>query len=379
MALISRFMRFAFLPILDFVLVYAGIFLMKNYWSFNFSIHYPEAFLLIAVPVYCLIWVITIFFSGGYDLPIKPARIVRGIFIGTILILIVYALLPEELRFSRALILLGAFWASAVIVTSRFIMNLFSKKFTLSEKTRKRLVIVGDDDEGNRVLSLLKLSETPHHFIGFVRSSSLDEAINVSLEYSNYYLGKAERLMELIEVYRIDEIIFCGKNVSSQEIINFMSQTSASNVEYKIAPPESQFIIGSSSVEDPGELYIIDINSISKKVNRRNKRFIDIIIGLFLFFTFPLLIFTQKNGSEFIRNIFRVLAGKLSWVGYAGKTKMLPKIKDGILNPLDSLNNKIIDDITINRLNSLYAKDYKVYTDLNIIRKGWRNLGRQTV
>ena len=378
-ALLSRFIEFAFLPILDFALVYTGIYFMKKYWSSNFSIHYPEIFLFVAVPVYCLIWIISIFFSGGYDLPIKPARIVRGIFTGTILILIIYALLPEELRFSRALILLGAFWASAIIITSRLIINLFSKKFTLAEETRKRLIIVGNDEEGNRVLSLLKLSETTHHFIGFVKTSSIEEVVKTSPEYSKYFLGKAHRLQELIEVYGIDEIIFCGKDVSSQEIISFMSLTSASNVEYKIAPPESLFIIGSSSVDDPGELYIIDINSINKRVNKRNKRFIDIVMSLFLLVICPLFIFTQRNGIEFIKNIFRVLSGKVSWVGYAGKTIMLPKIKTGILNPLDSLHSKINDDLTINRLNSLYAKDYRVYTDLNIIRKGWRNLGRLTV
>ena len=378
-ALISRFMQFAFFPIQDFMLVYAGIYIMKNYWSSNFSIHYPEAFLLVAVPLYCLIWVVTIFFSGGYDLPIKPSRIVRGIFTGTIFILIIYALLPEELRFSRALILLGAFWASAIIITSRLIINLFSKKFTLAGETRKRLIIVGNVEEGNRILSLLKLSETMHHFIGFVKPSFTEEGLKISLEYSQYFVGKADRLQELIEVYSIEEIIFCGKDVSSQEIINFMSLTSGSNVEYKIAPPESLFIIGSSSVEDPGELYIIDINDINKKVNRRNKRLMDILISLLLLVTCPLLIFTQRNGLEFIKNIFKVLSGKISWVGYAGRVLMLPKIKNGVLNPLDSLHSKISDELTIKRLNSLYARDYSVYTDLNILRRGWRNLGRRNV
>ncbi len=376
-ALLARFFRFIFLPLLDFILLFTGIYVMKNYWSSNFEIHYPDAFLQIAVPGYCLIWILTIFFSGGYDLPIKPARIVRGIFTGTILILIIYALLPEELRFSRALILLGAFWASAVIITARLIINLFSKKFSLAEETRKRLIIVGNEEEGNRVLSILNLSETNHHFIGFVLPKGSDE--NLSAEYMNYYLGKAERLEELIEVYKIEEIIFCGKDVSSQEIINYMSMIPAANVEYKIAPPESMFIIGSSSVDDPGELYIIDINSIGKKINRRNKRIIDILVSLFFLVTSPVLFFTQKNGTMFLKNIFLVLAGKLTWVGYAGKSLLLPKIRNGILNPLDSLNSRVNDEITINRLNSLYARDYRVYTDLNIIRKGWRNLGRRSV
>jgi FlaA1/EpsC-like NDP-sugar epimerase len=365
------------MPLLDFILLFAGMYLMKNYWSDNFSINYPDTFIRIMLPGYCAVWILTVFLSGGYDLPIKPSRIIRGIFSGTILILIFYALLPEELRFSRALILLGAFWASAAMITARLIINLFTGRFSLAEEARKKLVIVGQSDEGNRILSLLKLSETTHNFIGFVAPAENAHQIKEE-EYSGYYIGNTSRLRELIEVYGIDEIIFCGKDVSSQEIISFMSLTTGLNVEYKIAPPESMFIIGSNSVEDPGELYIIDINSINNRINKRNKRFIDIAISMVLLLLSPLLLFLQKD-KDFYSNVFRVLSGKISWVGYAGHPSMLPKIKSGVLNPLDRLNRAVSDDLTINRLNSLYARDYKIYIDLSIIRKGWRNLGRKAV
>jgi GT2 family glycosyltransferase len=373
-AIVARFVKYAFLPLIDFILLFAGMYFMKNYWSENFSIAYPEVFMQIVVPAYCLLWIISVFFSGGYDVPIKPARIIRGIFTGTLLILVIYALLPEELRYSRALILLGGFWASAAMITGRLIINLLTGRYSLAEETRKKLIIVGSDEEGNRVLSLLKLSETMHNFIGFVAPSGNEPAH--SMEYSKYYLGKADRLRELVEVYSIDEIIFCGKDVASQEIINFMSVTTGQNVEFKIAPPESLFIIGSSSVQDQGELYIIDINSINNRVNRRNKRFIDIVLSMFMLVFSPALFFIEKNGLQFIRNLVKVLTGRLSWVGYSGNNPMLPKIKPGVLTPLDRLNEKIEDELTINRLNSLYAKDYHVYTDLSIIRRGWRELGR---
>jgi hypothetical protein len=301
------------------------------------------------------------------------------VFSGTLLILVFYALLPEDWRYSRAIILLGAIWAGLVLLVMRFIISLFSSRFSLTDIAKKRLLIVGKEEEGSRILSLLKLSETTHNFIGFVSpDQSSNRAVNTP-EYSKYYLGNAVRLRELIEVYAIDEVIFCGKDVASQEIINFMSATAGINLEFKIAPPESLFIIGSSSVENPGELYIVDINSIGNRVNRRNKRFIDIVLSLFFISTLPVFMFAQKNISEFIRNIFRVLRGKISWVGYAGKSAQLPLIKNGVLNPLDRLHNRINDELTINRLNSLYAKDYRIYTDLNIIRKGWRNLGRRPV
>ena len=74
--------------------------------------------------------------------------------------------------------------------------------------------------------------------------------------------------------------------------------------------------------------------------------------------------------------------GRKSWVGYNSKFQItgyklnLPKIKDGILSPLDNLNYTITDENTINRLNFLYAKDYSTTTDLGIIWKGIRNLGK---
>ena len=46
------------------------------------------------------------------------------------------------------------------------------------------------------------------------------------------------------------------------------------------------------------------------------------------------------------------------------------------MNPLDAQASTALDEQTINRLNSLYAKDYQIYTDLNIIWKSIHNLGR---
>ena len=382
-AIVSRFIDNFFLPICDLCLVIIGIFLLKNYWGMNFMIRYPDEFMKFAVPAYGLIWVTSIYFSGGYDQPIKLSRIVRGVFSGTLLILVIYALLPETYRFSRALILLGAVWSTLSIVAFRFLINIIRRRdFNLTGDHRKRLIIVGLEEESHRVLTLLKLSDTSHNFIGFVQPENKLQTSHTENEYEKYFLGNFDRLAEITEVFQVDEIIFCGKDISSQQIIDVMSQVKRHELEFKIAPPESLFIIGSNSVEDPGELYVIDINNINKIVNKRNKRFIDLILALVLLVCSPVMLLLQKNPAGFLANIFKVLAGKISWVGYSknqGTDNMLPKIRPGVLNPIDALNNIPKEQLTTNRLNSLYAKDYKVYTDLQIIRKGWRNLGRKAV
>jgi hypothetical protein len=344
------------------------------------AVHYPQEFMLLAVPSYIIIWILSIYFSGGYDRPVKLQKIVRGLFSGTLLILVIYALLPEHYRFSRALILLGSVWAGLSMISMRLVLNLLGQKqFALESNSRKKLLIVGEEDEASRVLSLLKMSETTHNFIGFLRPQEKNSTITKA-EFEKFNLGSTDKFREVIEVYGIEEIIFCARDIASNKIINFMSEVTSREVEYKIAPPESMFIIGSNSMDNAGELYVIDINSISKWMNKRNKRMLDIILSILFFLISPLLIFFQKNPAGLFSNILRVLFGKFSWVAYANvkhiDIAILPKIRKGILTPLDGQKNTQLDEQTINRLNTLYAKDYQIYSDLNIIWSGIRNLGR---
>ena len=198
------------------------------------------------------------------DLPVRLQKIIRGIFSGTLLILVIYALLPEHYRFSRALILLGAVWAGISMISMRLVLNLLGQKeFALESNSRKKLLIVGEEDEASRVLSLLKMSETTHNFIGFLQPDESSQQV-AKPELEKFNLGSAEKFSEVIAVYGIDEIIFCARDIASNRIINFMSEVTTREVEYKIAPPESMFIIGRNSMDNAGELYVIDINSISK-------------------------------------------------------------------------------------------------------------------
>jgi GT2 family glycosyltransferase len=408
-AILIRFLRKALLPATDMLLLYAGIYFLKEYWSTNMDVHYPDIFMFIAVPVYIFTWIVSVYFSGGYDRPVRLQKIIRGVVTGTVIILVFYALLPEMYRFSRALILIGAVLAMTLMVITRLLLNLSGMKLLASD-ARKRLLIVGEEDEASRVLSLLKMSDTSHNFIGVVtvenskfkahastslsmtsRNFTQNEIENVTqseveglnapstLNYmSAYNLGGAENLKEIAEVYKADEIIFCARDVASNSIINYMSAITSKDVEFKIAPPESLFIIGSSSANSSGDLYVIDINSISRRVNRRNKRMLDIMLSLLFLLLSPLLIFIQKRPSRFFPNLFGVLSGMRSLVGYHYKNTSiatLPKIRRGILNPVDVLNQSL-DEITVSRLNALYAKDYHVYTDIDIIRKGIRYLGQ---
>jgi hypothetical protein len=207
-------------------------------------------------------------------------------------------------------------------------------------------------------------------FIGLVSTS--DKTIQ-----GKGFIGSLSQVKDIINIYNIDEVIFCAKDLPAQNIIDTMSQLQDQQVDFKIAPPESLSIIGSNSISTTGDLYVIDINSIGKSSNQRNKRFLDLLVSFGLLPLFPILMWTSRQPLGFVFNLFRVLLGFRTWVGYnLLREASLPRIKKGILSPTDAFSQKTFDNETVSRLNMLYARDYKISSDLLIIWKGYRNMGR---
>ena len=120
-----------FLPLLDALLIFAGYLFITPYWEqirFHDPGYYPPQFIRYVVPVYILFWLLGILFSGGYKKPINLVKVARGILWGTISILLIYSLVVEEFRFSRALILIGSFWAAFILILYRIIFHWLENK-----------------------------------------------------------------------------------------------------------------------------------------------------------------------------------------------------------------------------------------------------------
>lgn len=383
LSIIKRFLNTVFLPFIDAVLIFVGYIFIKSTWEnyrFPDGGAYPQQYLYYIVPTYIFIWLIFIYFSGGYEKPSPIIKTIRGILTGTIFILIVYALLNEDYRYSRALIVIGAFWALLSTTAIRIILHLSgAKNYRIKLSNKKRAVIVGKSNEMQRVLDLLRQTIIKIDFVGYVNSGTENNETLTERKTSGF-IGNIHQLREIVKVNKIDEIIFCAKNISSQHIIKNMLQLSDINVDYKIAPPESLSIIGSNSINTAGDLYTININSIAKRRNQRNKRLLDISIALFFLLTYPFMCFVVKKPVRFFKNITSVLQGKYTWVGYnqhGTSTANLPVIRKGILTPIDVSIRTEPSEKIIDKTNMIYAKDYKLQTDLLIIRKKIKHLDRK--
>jgi len=378
LALINRFLNAIAALAFDAIGLYAAMLFFKNLWETKVKategVSYPPEYIFIIVPAYIAVWLLSVFFSGGYDRNSKPGKIIRGLVIGTLIIAAVYGFLDESLRFSRGMILLGFVFGVFFLTGWRFIRHYFRfENFGWGEEFQRKIIIAGSYVEGKRVYQLLNNARINFQHLGFV----LPDAESYPNELrEEERLGHLNQLTDLVELYRPDEIIFCSKDISSQQIISQMAAI-GSKVDYKIVPEEGLSVIGSGSKDTNGELYTIDISmEIDLPNNRRNKRLLDVMVSFFLIITLPVQILLMKNFIGLIGNLFSVLFGKKTWVGYSGdQFSSLPKIKKGVLNSSDVLS-KVPSADALNRLNLLYARNYTSANDLEIILKAFRNLGR---
>ncbi|MDR0801191.1 glycosyltransferase [Fluviicola sp.] len=367
LAIGMRFIRKITLPVFDMLYILMGLFALTNYWQ-QAQIDFPEQTTGILILLYTFIWMNSMALQGAYDQPVTFKKFISGGVTGTALILILYALFPKEWQFSRLFILLGAGWIVLYYIISRYILHLaIGKRFTINGRKHVNFAIVGSQEEFDRVSMLLYQTQPK---IANIVSVSLDE------NHDKNSLGSISQLEQIVRVHNIDEIIFCARDTSARDIIHWMIAIPDMTVDYKIAQPDSQYLIGSNSIETAGDLYILEINAISQPAKQRQKRLFDIISGLILLLCSPLLIWFYKNKLRFLGNVFSLISGRKTLVSYSQQgtfsSKQLPKIKKGILTPTDHLSG--LDEGLQSKLDLLYAREYSVFGDIRILWKAWKKL-----
>lgn len=347
LTLLAGLLSSSYLFIVDGLVSFTGIYMIKNYWEKTVKYspdYYPEQFLFIVVPVYVLIWIFSVFLSGGYDKPYRVLHVIRGVLAGTIAISAMYAFLPNEWRFSRAIILLGAAWTAGEMLLTRTVYHLIKHQSLFFESdTEKRTLLVGTEKECRRAENLLRNSGAGHEII-FAPSESAN-------------------LPELTRLYGITEIIFCTDGYSFTDIIHHMQQC-GKRLEYKILNNGSDVFIGSNSSDSPGKIYSEQNQfHLSQPAYRRKKRIVDVVvcIGILLLMPYVLL---SKSRSLWLRNWWSVLSGKKTWVSYRPDLSgSLPPLAPGAM----AIGEKQSNEGVAMQMNRLYARHYKAGDDFRLV------------
>jgi len=231
------------LPVLDIAFIYGGMVLLAFYWQFqvsdlyNRTIHFPDFYFYLIIPCYILIWLIAVAINKGYHKPYSSFKTNRGIILGTIVILLIYAILPETFRFSRAVTIFGAVWTAIAMNAMRYLLHSIKLKgYQYAHSGKRRVLIVGTLAEAERVALIAQAGTQKPEIVLNIENNTSDTIKNC------------------IQKNQINELIFCSKGINIKTIISHFMNLKSSSLTYKIAPEGVQFIIGSRNIQQPVEL-----------------------------------------------------------------------------------------------------------------------------
>jgi GT2 family glycosyltransferase len=370
MAATARFIKWIGMPVIDLLIIAGSFWLVKIAWSvyIKLEVNYSPNVLFIALPVYTGLFLFTSCHTGLYDGYNKQSRLNKSTLGSLLVILSLYSLLPESLRFSRGILVFGTVLAYVLMT---FLKNLFQKWGVLEKgpaaEEFDKAIIIGTVSEYGSVLELLENKGLNERVLG---------RINPGETTDRDTLGDLDNLQQILRTYPVKLVIFCNGNLSIKEIILKLPLIPA-KISVQIYSPTLKTMIGSDDRNEIGRIYSEEATdyNLNKKISRRGKRILDILVSIFFLITLPFHLLFKTRFAIFFKNITHVFFSRKTWIGYAGNDPKLPGIKPGIITTTGlPPNMNRAHSKNLNAKDHLYAEKYEVMNDLELIWKNYQLL-----
>ncbi|MFZ1751643.1 MAG: glycosyltransferase [Saprospiraceae bacterium] len=355
-------------PTLDGLIVWASLVCAKNGWAYYYfgdMDYYSGTNIDTMLAVYAFIWIFVMWLGGVYDSITSWTHRIYSVATGTAIILFGYALLPEEWRSSRALILIGSLEVFILSLLTSTVVSFFTGSNKTMSKVRN-IALVGSKSNCEKLHHSLQLHHRHGENVYMISKDARDN--------DPWFTNNMQNLPKVVSALQIDEVIYCFEDSTMKEIIQSMTSME-SKVSFKIRGENALNIIGSDSRNEQSGLYHLnDHYRLSHVSAIRQKRLSDLILCILFIPLSPILFLVSGCKLQVFKNIFFVGIGRYSWVGYGGVIadySFLPVLPKAVIPfPLAS---KVVDyrDDFFKRLNIAYAKDYSVLSDLKLI---WNNI-----
>lgn len=284
-------------PLLDAATTWLALAGWTRYWEQNHRYiqggSYPDSFWYFFAPALVLVSIATRAAVDGYRRPSRITPLATGLFLGLGVALAGYALLPEDLRFSRALVVLGTASSALLALFFRTVASLLGwGGINWIQLQQRRIVHVRNLSPAERNTDPLKIAYGP-------------------IPQAQWTVGMNE-LPDSLAALGITEIQFYPDELDLTQVVRFMAEHP--NKSYRFAYPDRGWVLASDSKDLQGVQTDESAMGLLDPANRRRKRQFDGAVALILLPLWPLL-WLHPNTRPAARGWLGVVWGRKSWVG----------------------------------------------------------------
>ena len=361
LAILARVLRVVKLPALEFSLFWSAllVFLMQ-YGAFK-NIQYDWNWAMPATGIYSALWLLALKFQGGYDRPWKLMPLVRGVLMGALFLLAGYGLLPENMRFSRAILVFGTLILPLIVLAVRW---RWDKGRGWNEGGQKRRLFISSPTELEAIESLIAELEPPSvsttRKIRALHPGDRNATANGLAGDGVAFLGGLSDLNEVIRIHRINEVILSGRELTATQKISAMTGVANSNIHFRIAWTEGGNVVGVGGPE------LGSISDWPRAIHlpraKRIKRTFDVFLALSVVCLSPL--FLVAGRATWILSAVDVLIAKRTWVGIPDDFANDSRLQKYVFSRSNSGSNR-----ARHRTLLAYVRDYRWTVDLGVIRE----------
>jgi GT2 family glycosyltransferase len=352
---LRRFISWIGLALMDALVVLFCIWGTKLTWYkyIKPEVRYVREILVSGTLVYIVVYLLVSYFSGLYDKPFNQRNLNRSALVSMLVLLSIYALLPEHLRFSRGII----FVSGLVIFSALTLLRVMLSRLSLLESAKeqnetKQTIVIGTSDDYKNICHLYEKAGIKENLLGLVNTNG-GEAL---VAYSQFD--------EFKQLVKFKNVVLSTNAIGLQSCIAWIQQNKQYHVKFfataarSIISSDDKKSIG-ESITQHGKFAIAATGAV------RLKRILDVVASIVIIIFSPILYFTTTQRNIFYVDLLKVVWGRKTLVGYILMNTDLPDLKPCLVPHFNSSNGSSPN--LLYELDYRYAKNYLIWTDIKVI------------